>query len=234
MGGGAQIESGVYNSAKSFSFRWIHITNTTRIEKYISHTDVHMFMLSEKVEHINEVDRFILLLLGAKDSESVPGHLYLQKEIYLLQNLFPNLASETDYEPYLMGQYSEVVANELEELESSGLVKSASGLLVLTEDGSAVLEELKKTSSEGEIRKVEEFKHLLNDMTRDELLAFVYFSDPSQDKLEEESTEYNDLVQNRKQLAISMYKKDKISAQKAAEISGEDFEDFFAELKKVL
>ena len=193
-----------------------------------------MFMLSEKVEHINEVDRFILLLLGAKDSESVPGHLYLQKEIYLLQNLFPNLASETDYEPYLMGQYSEVVANELEELESSGLVKSASGLLVLTEDGSAVLEELKKTSSEGEIRKVEEFKHLLNDMTRDELLAFVYFSDPSQDKLEEESTEYNDLVQNRKQLAISMYKKDKISAQKAAEISGEDFEDFFAELKKVL
>ena len=184
-----------------------------------------------KIERINETRRFILLLLGAKNSEPVPGRLHLQKEMYMLRNLFPDLAGETGYGSYFVEKYSEVVANELEELKLSGLVGSASDSLALTEDGSAVLEELKPASSEWEIRKVEEFKHLLNDMTRDELLAFVHFSDLPPDVLEEESAEYRDLVKKRKRLAISMYKKDKISAQKAAEISGESFEDFFDELK---
>ena len=171
-----------------------------------------------KIERINEAGRFILLLLGAKDSEPVPGRLHLQKEMYMLRNLFQDMASETGYGPRFTGQYGEVVTGELEELKMSGLVGSASDSLALTEDGSAVLEELKPASSEWEIRKIEEFKHLLNDMTRDELLAFVHFSDLPRDGLEE-SAECRDLAKKRKRLAISMYKKDKISAQKAAEIS---------------
>ena len=70
-------------------------------------------------------------------------------------------------------------------------------------------------------------------MSKDELLAFVYFAYPTQKDLEVESIEYKNLLQKRKRLAISMYKKDKISAQKAAEIAGESFEDFFDELKVV-
>ncbi len=186
--------------------------------------------MEPEIEQLNEVDRFIILLMGAKESEPIPGRLHLQKEIYLLQDLFQDLARDTDYDPYLFGRYSQVVTDELEELESSGLVTSRDGLR-LTEEGSAALAALKKKSSKREIEKVEEFKELLNDMTGDELLAFVYLSDPDQNSLETESVKYQRIIRNRKQLAISMYRKDKISAQKAAEIAGENFQDFFTELK---
>lgn len=191
-------------------------------------------MINEKIAQLNEVDRFIMVLAGAKESESIPGPLHLQKEIYLLQKLFPNLAIETDYEPYLMGPHSEVVADELAELESSGLIRNASGSIKLTSDGNKVSMILRKRSNKKEIEKIEEFKELLNDMTKDELLAFTYLSDPAQEVLEEESMRYEDIVRNRKQLAISMYRKGKISAQKAAEIAGESFENFFIQLKSVL
>lgn len=191
-------------------------------------------MIDEKIEQLNEVDRFIILLAGAKKYEPIPGPLHLQKEIYLLQKLFPSLATETDYEPYFMGPYSEVVADELGELELSGLVKNTPGSIKLTSDGNVASMRLRKRSSKKDIEKVEEFKELLNDMTKEELLAFVYLSDPSHEVLEEESTEYKDIMRNRKQLAVAMYQKGKISAQKAAEISGESFENFFTQLKGML
>lgn len=191
-------------------------------------------MTNENLEEINTVDKFIILLAGAKESKPIPGPLHLQKEMYLLQNLFPDLATETDYEPYFMGRHSEVVEEELKELQLSGLIRSVNGPISLTSDGAMVLAKLKEKSDEKEIKKAEEFKDLLNDMTKDELLAFVYSSDPDQNELEKESIEYKRVVQNRKRLAISMYKKDKISAQKAADIAGERFEDFFVELKDVL
>lgn len=191
-------------------------------------------MIDEKIEQLNEVDRFIILLASAKEYESIPGPLHLQKEIYLLQKLFPNLATETDYEPYFMGQHSEVVADELGELESSGLIKNTPGSIKLTSDGNVASMRLRKRSSKKEIEKIEEFKELLNDMTKEELLAFVYLSDPAHEVLEEESAEYKDIMRSRKQLAVSMYRKGKISAQKAAEIAGENFENFFTQLKSIL
>ena len=80
-----------------------------------------MSMINEKIEQLNYVDKFILLLLGAKNSESIPGPIHLQKEMYVLQNLFTELADETDYEPYFLGPYSEIVANEAEHLNDSDL-----------------------------------------------------------------------------------------------------------------
>ena len=193
----------------------------------------HASMISEKMAQLNEVDRFILLLAGANKSKAIPGPLHLQKEIYLLQRLFSGLATEADYEPYLMGQHSEVVADELDELKLSGLIRNTSGPISLTSDGNEISTILRKRAGRKEIKKVEEFKELLNDMTKDELLAFVYLSDPAHEELKEESVEYKSIVRNRKQLAVSMYQKGKISAQKAAEISGENFENFFAHLKSV-
>lgn len=188
-------------------------------------------MTNDIIEQLNNVDKFILLLLGAKDSESVPGPLHLQKQMYQLQNLFPKLAAETDYELYMLGPHSDIVEYEVEELKSSGLIRTSP--LKLTPDGKEVFTMLKKRASKKENEKVEEFKDLLNDMTSDEILAFVYFTYPSQNDLKMESIEYEKLLPKRKRLAISMYQKGKISAQRAAEIAGERFEDFFDELKNV-
>jgi len=61
---------------------------------------------------------------------------------------------------------------------------------------------LKKRSSKAEIQKIEEFEEFLNDLTRDELLAFTYFSYPAQEELEKESVEYRDLLPGRRSLAV--------------------------------
>jgi len=188
-------------------------------------------VIDEKTGQLNHVDRFILLLLGAKNSEPVPGPVHLQKEMYLLQNLFPKLAAETDYDPYFLGPHSEIVADEAEQLALSGLIRAEPGKLELTSDGKKTVDILKKASSKTEIQKIEEFKEFLNDLTRDELLAFTYFSYPAREELEKESTEHRDLLPRRRSLAVSMYRKDKISAQKAAEMAGEHLEDFLEELK---
>ena len=192
-----------------------------------------MVTINEKIAQLNEVDRFILLLLGAKNQEPVPGPIHFQKEMFLLSNLFPNLGDETDYEPYLLGPYSDIVANEAEQLQMSGLVNAEPARMSLTKDGKQAYEMLLKASPEEEIKKIEEFKDFLNDLSKDELLAFIYFSYPSLEELEKESTEYKDLLPKRKKLAISLYKKGKISVEKAAQIAGKDFEDFIHELKNV-
>ena len=158
-------------------------------------------------------------------------HIHLQKELYLLQKVFPELADETDYKPYFLGPHSKIVSNEVEQLVYSGMVNMNPGKIELTPDGNRAVDILKKRSDEKEMEKIEEFKEFINDLTKDELLAFIYFSYPSPEELEKESIEYGDLLPRRRELAISMYKKDKISAQKAAQIAGEYLEDFLEGLK---
>ncbi len=191
-----------------------------------------MSEINEKIAQLNEVDRFILLLLGAKNKESIPGPIFFQKEMFLLSDLFPKLGDETDYEPYFLGPHSEIVADEAEQLSMSGLIKADPGNIRLTKEGEEAYQKIIKKAPKEEIEKIEEFKDFLNDLTKDELLAFIYFSYPSLEELEKESIEYKDLLPKRKKLAISLCKKGKISAQKAAHIAGEDLEDFIHELDK--
>lgn len=188
---------------------------------------------NEKLDQLNEVDRFILLLLRANNSKPIPGALWLQKEMYLLQNVFPNLAEETDYEPYLMGPHSEIVADEAEELGRSKLLKTEGGKFSLTPQGKNIADILAKKSEQKEINKIEEFKEFLNDLSKDELLAFVYFSYPLPKEIAKESVEYKGLLPKRKKLALALCAKGKISAQKAAEIAGMNLEDFLKEMKMV-
>ncbi len=192
-----------------------------------------MSTIEEKMEHLNEVDRFILLLAGANDQKSIPGPLWLQKEMYVLQNMYPELEDDTDFEPYFLGPHSDIVEDEAEELKNSNLITIEKGQIKLTNDGKKVFQLLKK-KYEPKIEKISEFKEMLNDLPKNELLAFIYFSYPSPEELEKESIEYQHLLPKRKQLAISLFLKDKISAQKAAQIAGVNFQDFVENLKTVV
>lgn len=171
--------------------------------------------LDSRIQQLSHVSRFILLLLGANNYERVPGYLYLQKEMFLLQNLFAGLADEADYKPQHLGPHSKIVESEAAQLASSGLIMEEAEKLELTLEGRQAFDILKGQSNTEDVQTVEDFKELLNDMTRDELLAFVYFSYPSSEGFERESIEYKKLLPKRRQLAISMCQKDKISAQKA-------------------
>lgn len=199
-----------------------------------THNDtVHAWgRLNEYAHDPGELVRFILLLLDSMDSVPIPSRTHMHNEIYLLQKIFPDLADYTDYSLSMVGQESKAVEHELSELESAGLVRSMSDSLEITPIGSALLKNLRNRTSTRELEKIAEFKKLLNDLTEEEVVFFACFSaSPGPDA--EKKPWYRNLAEKRKRLAMSMYKKNKTSAQKAAELSGENFEDFFAELKSV-
>ena len=175
---------------------------------------------------MNVVDKFILLLLRAKDAQPLPGGLWLQKEMFLLQNLFSDLHDETDFEPYFLGPYSETVADEAEELAKSELIQQDGQKIALTSKGKFLADAIAKDMPTTTNEKVEEFKDFLNDLSKDELLAFTYFGAASEVEYAKESIEYKSLLPKRKMLALQLLKKEKVSAQKAAQIAGISLDDF--------
>lgn len=169
--------------------------------------------------------RLVLLLLDAAGSAPIPGRTHLQKEAFVVSRAVPALADDLGFEPYLMGPHSSVLADEAEQLELSELVTAANGPLVLTAAGKAYAAQIERRLPEHDWLRVTELKSLLNDMTRDELLAFVYFG-LVEEPLEEESEEYERLVPIRGRLARSLLKKGKVSPSRAAEIAGVALEQF--------
>ena len=185
--------------------------------------------IAEKMSQLNTVGKFILLLAGAQQFRPIPGKIHLQKEMYLLQMTFPELGDEAGYESYFMGPYSEVVDDEAGQLELSGLIGRNGSRFELTLGGRAAFNRLKIEMGK-ELDSVQDLKELLNDLTQDEVMALVYFSQPTED-LQDGPAGYEDLGPKRERLAMSMYRKDKISAQKAAQIAGMYLGDFIDGIK---
>ena len=171
--------------------------------------------------------KLVLLLLDASGSAPIPGRTHLQKEAYVVSRALPALATDLGFEPYLMGPHSSVLADEAEQLELSELVSAASGPIALTPSGKACAVRLERQIAKAAWSKIDELKALMNDMSRDELLAFVYFGLADQ-PLEDESDEYSRLLPIRDRLARSLFRKGKVSAGRAAEIAGVPLERFMA------
>lgn len=178
----------------------------------------------EKTLQISTLDKFILLLAGVRECESINVKTHLQKEMYILQKRFVELADEAGYEPDLAGPYSKAVEDEVERLESIKLIGTDRERVNLTADGRAVFDRIKRGMGE-DLESIDELKETLNDLSKRELMALVYLPEPIK-ILEEESSEYEDVVRQREDLAMAMYEKDKISVQKAAQIAGMYLGDF--------
>jgi hypothetical protein len=91
------------------------------------------------------------------------------------------------------------------------------GKIGLTAKGQEVANRLKlKTSTETE-EIISEMKAFLNDLSQDELLGFIYFSYPD---MALESIKFDRIKAKRGEIAISLYRKKKVSLGKAAQIAG--------------
>jgi len=182
-----------------------------------------------KLGEIDPVKAYILLLLRENDFEPVKGKLWLQKEMFIILSNLDKLRSFIDFEPYFFGPHSESVEVNLEQLVKSGLVKFEGSKILLTPLGKDVANLLASRASRKNLEIVREAKKLLNDLSKDELLALIYFTFPEMAK---ESLEIQNVKKRRKELALKLYKKGKVSLSKAAEISGLGIEDFINMLRK--
>ena len=88
---------------------------------------------------------------------------------------------------------------------------------ILTKLGKEIALDIKKSLPTNENDLVEEVKEFLNDMSKDELLLFIYISYPN---MTDDAVEFKKILPRRKDIAIGLYRKDKVSVGKAAELAG--------------
>lgn len=182
--------------------------------------------MDEKME-LSPVQAFLILLFGSRNYEPVKGKTWLQKEMFLIAKN-SELKEEVYFEPHFYGPYSETVDTELENLEILGLA-AGNGEIALTEKGKALYAALLKIASPEKLLLIEEIKEELNDLSEDELLAYIYFGFPETTK---EAVRFENIKKKRVKLAMRLYEKEKVSLGKASEIAGMDIKGFMDYLRR--
>ena len=173
--------------------------------------------------------RFTLLLVHARHGEPVRGKLHLQKEMFLVAKNVEELADELGFEPALKGPMSEALEWSVDQLESVGLLTRDEAAYRLTAQGEDCAELLAKETDSKTLLMIADMKELLNDLTKDELLAVVYFLYP---EMSVESEELAGIVPKRKSIASRLFVKGKLGLEKAAMVAGLSPAEFRAYLRK--
>lgn len=182
------------------------------------------------VDEINVVERYIILLLGVKDFEFVQNRAYLQREMYVLSHSFKELSVKTCYKSYFLGPYSVNVSDAITTLTNLKLIRMKTDRIELTVGGKHVFNTLKNITDEQTIQKIAESKVHLNDLSMHELSAIIHFSYLF-DNNATKTLNDDDVLKSRRQIAVSLYQKNKVGAQKAADIAGESLKDFLENFK---
>ncbi len=149
--------------------------------------------------------------------------------MFLLSDKIEEIKNQSSYDADNYGPYSEVVDEEARYLEQIGVLSSSPGEITLTKDGKEIANELLKKENKNVVNALNEYKKFLNDLSSKELLAYVYSAYPD---MTEESTEYANLKPNMENYILSLVKKQKISAQRAAELLNKSQEHIIKKMKE--
>ena len=164
--------------------------------------------------------QYLLSLLNDKDQEPINGKTRLMKELFFISLNVPSLDKIFEFEADNYGPSSDVVIGYLDEMSQMKLItakhRSQDNYTIYSigEYGKKFLEE-ENLSLDNDL--ISEIKELCSGITNDELLALTYFSFP---EMTEESLVKDKIWAKRKNLALGLYKKNKVSLEKAVEISG--------------
>jgi len=186
--------------------------------------------IEEIVEDLSPLNVAILQLLESNGQTPVKGKTVFQKEMFLISNYIDNLEHEANFIAHSFGPYSESSEVMLNNLISLGLIEKINEhSFKITKLGSTILAaKVRDTLSKNYVEAINDFKQFLNDLKEDEILLFIYVSYP---KYTLESIVSERVMRNRGRYASSMYKKGKISLEKAAFLAGKNIEDFLDVLR---
>lgn len=136
---------------------------------------------------------------------------------FWVSNVFPDLKDELRFEPHLIGPHSFKINQIRKDLITDELIEERNKEYRLMLIGKGVSSSLKLSEELREV--IEEFKEFLHDLTEDEILTFVYVL-----YLEyiSESTRWDRLRPKRKEIAMPILKKSKVSFAQAAKIAGDE------------
>lgn len=185
-------------------------------------TDIHQSTLTtsrnkikNKILNECEVVQKHIILAAYLNDEPITGNTKLQKIIFLLSDAVEEVRDDCNYDADMYGPYSEIVAYELNYLTEMGVLYSVGNKIATTSMGQDIAKELLKRERREVIDLLSKYKAFLNDLTINEALAYVYLAYPS---MTSTSTKIDDLKPNMENYIMSLVKKQKISAQRAAEL----------------
>lgn len=178
-------------------------------------------MVDELVNSLNNEEKIVLYSLGALGNTPLRSRTKLQKLLFLFSNVFQDFQDLLEFEPHLLGPYSETIDYVVEDLIQLDLIEKRNNSYKLTEKGLEIYSQLRPKKDLTKV--IEDFKEFLNDMSDDEVLTFIYIFYP---KYIAESARWNELKKERIKIAISLLKKQKVSYSKAVEIAGLSINEF--------
>lgn len=188
-----------------------------------------MAEVDDILEDMSELQKYIVLLLSANNKESIKGNTWFQKELFLIAKNIKEVEEEASFISDFYGPFSENAKEQLDDLALDEVVVKNGNQVSLSKFGSQVAQKIEDKTPKQRLEMIAEFKSLLNDLNDDEVLTFIYFAFP---EFTDESLVLEKIKKNRKQVALRLFKKQKVSVQRAAEIAGEPLERFIRDVEK--
>ncbi|HOW29597.1 MAG TPA: UPF0175 family protein [archaeon] len=182
-----------------------------------------MSEIDDYLGDLSELQKYIILLLASNNNVPIRGDVWFQKELFLIAKNLKNIDEEASFCSDMYGPYSENADNQLEELELDDVIKKDGSKIAITNYGKEIAKKIESNIAKPILNMISDFKILLNDLDNEEVLAIIYFTFPD---YTDESLVIANIKKDRKEIAIRLYKKDKISLQKASEIAGIPLDKF--------
>lgn len=165
--------------------------------------------------------QYILLLLKGK---AIEGKTKLMKELFFISKNIAELEKELEFEADNYGPSSEVITKYCEDLSNEGFIKlNKKGSKNIYKIDKLGNDYLKQSKSNLDLDLVDDIKELFDGLTYNETLALTYFTFP---EITNGSSVKSKIMDKRVELALNLYKKDKISLEKASEIAGLSYKKF--------
>lgn len=188
-----------------------------------------MSEIDELIEDMSELQKVIVLLLNANGQQPIHGStefekdLKLQKELFMIAKAIPAIGEESSFSSDFFGPFSEIAAEEVKDLALEDVLENTRNLIKISPLGKKLAAKLSKDYDKSATDAIADLKDLLNDMSKEELLVFVYTTFPD---YTDQSVVVDDVMRSRLNVAERLYKKRKVSLEKASEISGKPLEVF--------
>lgn len=170
----------------------------------------------------NPSKQYMLFLFDSMNKKPIKNKINIMKMLFFISLNVPSLESEFNFEADNYGPSSDVVERNLEFLQQENFLKRNRQGYQLNELGNEYLSS--RDFDDVDFQLIEDMKNLFDDLTTDEVCALTYFTFP---KTTSESLILDRIIKNRKKLALKLYKKNKISVEKASEIAGISMKDFY-------
>lgn len=171
--------------------------------------------------------QYMLLLFNALNEKPIKNKINIMKMLYFISLNVPSLENEFNFEADNYGPSSDVVERNLESLNQENFLKEDKKGFKLNKLGKEYLNSRNFDNIDYEL--IEDMKELFDGLTSDEVCALTYFTFP---ETTSESVILDKIIKNRKKLALNLYKKNKISVEKASEIAGIPLIDMYHLLSK--